>query len=135
MSKVNVWTAKSLEWASQHDYLDKLFSVYPMHNNLKRSIPEYAVRQLETYFDEKNSGALVTLLLKQEIFPIKDSYVASLKRDPGALDRNPRTLARLAGMLYEMGFSNIIENVTAPKETNRQIGPLFKNWLEKGVLG
>lgn len=74
-------------------------------------------------------------MLKQDIFPIKDSYVAYLKRDPSALERNPRTLNRLSGALYEMGLAEIIENISAPKVTNRQIGPLFKNWLARNALG
>lgn len=42
---------------------------------------------------------------------------------------------RLAGMLIEMGFDEILDKTTAPKETNRQIGPLFKNWINSGALG
>lgn len=38
-------------------------------------------------------------------------------------------------MLVEMGFDEIIEKATAPKETNRQIGPLFKKWISSGILG
>lgn len=75
------------------------------------------------------------LLLKQPLFPIKDSYVAYLKRDPSALSRNPLTRQRLAGVLCEMGVEEIIENITRPKETNRQIGPLFKAWVNSGALG
>ncbi|MBR1376032.1 MAG: hypothetical protein IJ566_08105 [Cardiobacteriaceae bacterium] len=38
-------------------------------------------------------------------------------------------------MLIEMGFDEILDKTTTPKETNRQIGPMFKNWLASGVLG
>jgi len=69
------------------------------------------------------------------IFPIKDSYVAYLKRDPSALARNPKTLKRLYGRLKEMGLNEIFKQCTKPKETNRQIGPLFKRWLAQGTLG
>lgn len=34
-----------------------------------------------------------------------------------------------------MGLADVIRNICAPKETNRQIGPLFKNWLGSGALG
>jgi len=30
-----------------------------------------------------------------------------------------------------MGLENILEKITEPKETNRQIGPMFKNWIKK----
>jgi len=69
------------------------------------------------------------------LFPIKDSYVAYLKRDNSAIERNPKTLDRLCGRLYEMGLDKIYEKCSEPKETNRQIGPLFRRWLNKGILG
>jgi hypothetical protein len=34
-----------------------------------------------------------------------------------------------------MGLDKIYEKSTEPKETNRQIGPLFKRWLLNGSLG
>ena len=34
-----------------------------------------------------------------------------------------------------MGFEAILEKCTAPKETNRQMGPMFKNWIAKDVIG
>lgn len=74
-------------------------------------------------------------LLKFDLFPIKDSYVAYLKRDKNALERNPATAARLSGRLYEMGLDSIYARCSEPKETNRQIGPLFKRWLRKKALG
>lgn len=135
MPKICEWTARSLEWANQRDYLDQLFRVYPMQNNLKRNLHESTLQQLRDCYDSRDSKALVGILLKQDIFPIKDSYVAYLKRDPAALERNPRTLNRLAGILYEMGLAEIIRNISVPKETNRQIGPLFKNWLARDALG
>jgi hypothetical protein len=34
-----------------------------------------------------------------------------------------------------MGLNRIYEKCTEPKETNRQIGPLFKRWINRGSLG
>ena len=34
-----------------------------------------------------------------------------------------------------MGLNKIYENLSQPKETNRQIGPLFKRWINSGILG
>jgi len=34
-----------------------------------------------------------------------------------------------------MGLEEIFERCSEPKETNRQIGPLFKRWLSNGGLG
>lgn len=132
---MNIWTNKSIELANQRDYLDQLFKVYPMANNLKRELSDETADELNKIFEEKNNVKLITLLLEQELFPVKDSYVAYLRRDKSAIKRNPRTIDRLAGMVYEMGMEETVFNMTLPKETNRQIGPLFSNWLRKGSLG
>ncbi len=34
-----------------------------------------------------------------------------------------------------MGLDKIFEKRTEPKETNRQIGPFFRRWLNKKALG
>lgn len=34
-----------------------------------------------------------------------------------------------------MGLDEIHKNLSQPKETNRQIGPLFKRWVNSGALG
>lgn len=132
---MNIWTEKSIELANQRDYLDQLFKVYPMANNLKRELSESNLSKISSAFNEKDNKKLIRLLLEQELFPVKDSYVAYLRRDKSAINRNPRTIDRLAGMIYEMGMEETLFNMTLPKETNRQIGPLFTNWLKRGSLG
>lgn len=73
--------------------------------------------------------------MKLKLFPIKDSYIAYLRNDISAVERNPKTINRICGRLYEMGLSKIYERCTEPKETNRQIGPLFKRWYRNKALG
>lgn len=132
---MNYWTKLSVEFASQKNYLDSLFKVYPMSPNLRREISVEKWNKIKASFDSRNNETLIRELLKLELFPIKDSYVAYLKRDKSAISRNPNTVNRLAGVLYEMGLNDIYEKCTQPKETNRQIGPLFKRWITSGVLG
>jgi len=84
---------------------------------------------------KKNNVKLIENLLKLEFFPIKDSYVAYLKRDRSSIEKNLKTIDRLAGRIYEIGLDKIFEKASEPKETNRQIGPLFRRWLNKGSLG
>jgi len=86
-------------------------------------------------FKKKNNISLVKELLKLDLFPIKDSYIAYLKRDKASIERNPKTINRISGRLYEMGLDKIFEKCSEPKETNRQIGPMFKDWLNKKTLG
>ena len=132
---MNYWTGASIELANQRNYLDLLFKVYPMSVNIRRKIPKTVEKEIESYFNEKDDINLLLTLLQQDLFPIKDSYVAFLKRDNDAIYRNPNTVNRLVGMLYEMGLDDIYYEITQPKETNRQIGPLFKSWIDRGSLG
>lgn len=133
--KINIWTQKSIDLANQRNYLDLLYKIYPMSINLRRELSKNSMRLITFHFNHKNAVELLKELLKQEIFPIKDSYVAYLKRDKTAIKRNPATVERLSGILYEMGLNEIFEKTTAPKETNRQIGPLFKSWIDSKALG
>ena len=132
---MNNWTELSVQYANQRNYLDSLFKVYPISPNIRREIDQNRWAKIERAFNEQDNETLVKTLLKLDLFPIKDSYVAYLKRDPGSIDRNPNTIARLAGNLYELGLDQVYEKCTEPKETNRQMGPLFKRWIAKGTLG
>ncbi|MCL1935945.1 MAG: restriction endonuclease [Defluviitaleaceae bacterium] len=132
---MNIWTNKSIELANQRDYLDQLYRIYPMANNLKRELSNDYILEIQKYFDTKNNVELIKTLLKSELFPVKDSYIAYFKRDKSAIDRNPLQVDRIAGMVYEMGVYETINAMTLPKETNRQIGPLFRNWLKTKALG
>lgn len=95
----------------------------------------YECGKVECHFKRKDNLALITELLNLDLFPIKDSYMAYLKRDKSALERNPRTINRICGRLYEMGLNKIFEKCSEPKETNRQIGPMFKDWINNKSLG
>jgi hypothetical protein len=132
---MNHWTKLSIEYANQRSYLDDLFRVYPTIPEGIRDIDEKLWSRVEKNFNQENKLDLVKSLLKLDLFPIKDSYIAYLKRDPSSLDRNPATIDRISGRLFEMGLDKIWEKCSEPKETNRQIGPMFRNWLKKGTLG
>lgn len=132
---MNYWTQLSIDFANQRNYLDELFSVYPTIPEGIRAINETLWSEVEKSFDGRNNVELFKALLKFDLFPIKDSYIAYFKRDKSAIERNPNTINRLCGRLYEMGLDTIYARCSEPKETNRQIGPLFRRWLNKGSLG
>ncbi|MFA7170301.1 MAG: restriction endonuclease [Candidatus Paceibacterota bacterium] len=132
---MNYWTQLSVEYANQKNYLDDLFSVYPTIPNGIRNINQDLWERVEESFNKRDNIKLIENLLKLELFPIKDSYVAYLKRDSTAIKRNPNTVDRLCGAVYEMGLDKVFLRCCEPKETNRQIGPLFRRWLNKGSLG
>lgn len=132
---MNPWLELSLEFANQKNYLDELFRVYPLVPDQTRNLDSNIWDAVTRAFEEKNHEQLIKHLLDLELFPIKDSYVSYLRRDPSAIARNPKTIRRLCGRLYEMGLLEIERRCREPKETNRQIGPMFRYWVQKGALG
>jgi hypothetical protein len=132
---MNHWTKLSIDYANQRSYLDDLFQVYPTIPDGIREVNESRWRKIQMAFEEKDNLSLIKEVLKLELFPIKDSYIAYLKKDESAILRNPKTIDRICGRLYEMGLDKIYEKSTEPKETNRQIGSMFGNWIKKKSLG
>ncbi len=132
---INWWIRLSIEYANQRSYLDDLFSIYPTIPEGIRDIDNELWEKVESCFYDRDDFNLVRTLLKFEKFPIKDSYVAYLRHDPTALDRNPKTVRRLASRIYELGLDELYRLCSEPKETNRQLGPMFRRWIKKGYLG
>jgi hypothetical protein len=132
---MNNWTRLSIEFTNQRNYLDQLFKVYPTIPEGIREIDEIAWEKVENSFHVQNNEVLIKSLIGLDLFPIKDSYVAYLRRDHGSIQRNPETINRIAGRLYEMGLDKIYEKCSEPKETNRQIGPMFRQWVNRKTLG
>lgn len=124
-----------MELANQRDYLDQLFRVYPMSPDNIKEIDSIKWDKFEKAFSADEQEKIIESLLDFDLFPIKDSYIAYLRRDKSAIKRNSATIARICGRLKEMGLNKIYENLSQPKETNRQIGPLFKRWVNSGILG
>lgn len=115
--------------------MDDLFQVYPTIPEGIRDIDKTRWTNIEKAFKKKNNEELLKELLKLDLFPIKDSYIAYLKRDATSIERNPKTINRICGRLYEMGLDKIFERCSEPKETNRQIGPFFRRWTNSKALG
>lgn len=132
---MNYWTKLSIEYANQRSYLDDLFRVYPTIPNGIRYVDKVIWKNVELCFENQDNKNLIKNLLKLDLFPIKDSYVAYLRKDKSAIDRNPETINRLAGRIYDMGIDEVYNKCSEPKETNRQIGPMFKEWIDRGCLG
>lgn len=132
---MNYWTQLSVDFANQKNYLDELFRIYPIVPDVIRELNKDRWGKIEIAFENKDNLTLLTELLRLELFPIKDSYIAYLKRDLSSLQRNPETINRICSRLYQMGLKVIQEKSTEPKETNRKIGPLFRRWLQREELG
>lgn len=128
---MNPWTELSIEFATQRNYLDELFRVYPSVPEGLRGIDPGRWQPVERAFVARDNRALIDALLRMELFPIKDPYVAYFRRDPDAIARNPETVNRLCGRLFELGLDELYQRCSQPKEVNRQVGPMFKRWLQR----
>ena len=127
---MNHFLSQSIELANQRDYLDQLFRVYPMCPDNIRDIDSAKWNSFEKAFNCNQQETMIESLLDFDLFPIKYSYIAYLRRDRTAIKRNPATIARIWGSIRFMKTSP-----SPKKPTNRQIGPLFKRWVNSGVLG
>ena len=114
----------SINYANQRSYLDDLFQVYPTIPEGIREINEDSWVDIEKPFKRKNNDALLRELLKLNLFPIEDSYIAYLKRDETSISRNPRTINRICGRLYEMGLGGLIKFLKDAASQRKQTGKL-----------
>lgn len=126
---MNYYTQQSIDLATQRNYLDLLFRVYPLSPDTLREIDPTKWDEIEQAYTERDNIALVGSLLNLDLFPVKDGYVPFLRKDRQAIYRNPDTVNRIGGRIREMDLTQLWERCTQPKETNRQMGPLFRNWV------
>lgn len=128
---MNEWVKKSIKIANSHGYLDNLQEVYPVAQETERGIDPEVKKDLKETYNGGDNTALIKKLLALPKFPIKDPYVAFLRKNEIFLRYNPQTVNRIAKRIRDLGFDAMIEAVAEPKEFNRQIGTLFKKWLPK----
>lgn len=132
---MNDWTARSIELANEHDYLDRLHEVYPVTPNPPRRIDPVRWERVTDALDTSNDNRLLGTLLDFDLFPIKHPFIAYMKKDRESVRRNPATVKRIASELRAYGHNQLQKMCSAPKETNRQIGPMFGRWAENIALG
>lgn len=131
---MNSWTKESFKLHKSYGYLDKLYQIYPMLDNPKRELDKSIKNKIKKAYDSRDNNTLFNLLLPLKKFPLKDSYKAYFSRTPKGeqidiIKNNPDTISRICNRLYEMGWDELISGLEEPIETNRQIGPMFRNWI------
>lgn len=67
---MNHWTKLSVEFASQRNYLDELFKVYPISPNLRMDIGNHTEAKIKRYFNKRNNIELIKILLDLVIFSL-----------------------------------------------------------------
>lgn len=127
---MNAWSRRTLHLVNNQDYLDRLQQIYP-HEEGERDVDQDILNSIRQSFEEGDDTALLDQLLNLDKFPYKDSYVAFLRTDRSAIERNPQTVQRISDRLYTMGIDNVIEGVTQPKEANTRRGNQFRNWARE----
>ncbi len=125
---MDTWAKKTARLARSGDYLDRLQVIYPVVPKA-RVVAERAIRDIEAAFKTRDRIALLKTLLDLERFPYDESYAKYLRADPGAIGRNPKTVARICDILFGMGVEKVVAGVTAPKEANTRRGNEFKQWI------
>lgn len=132
---MNEWTEKSIELVNiESGYLDRLSEVYPVSINQKRPLPEDVKVALKSAYERHDAVEMIELLLESTSgarFPIKDPYVAFLKKEDTAVYRNPETVERLYNRVKAIGVDTMIAEIEQPIEANRQIGAQFSQWLRQ----
>lgn len=131
----NQWVQKSIDYADNRPYLDDLYTVYPVVHENTRKVDERILYRVERYFNNRDDINLIASLLELDLFPVKDSYVPFLRKSRDAIKKNPKIITRICGDIYEMGYKELLKRCTEPKEANRQMGPMFRKWLNSGALG
>jgi hypothetical protein len=129
---MNKWVERSIERAYKDGYLDELSKIYTPTEEKERKLPPDVIARIRQAYEEKDEIKLMKELLKLDKFPIKDPYIAFLRRGgEKILKSNPETVNRICSKLLSMEFEELVKLSEEPKEFNRQLGPMFKNWLNK----
>lgn len=126
---MNDWSKKTLELVHNEDYLDKLQAIYS-HEDGVRTVSTGSISAIRKSFESKDETTLINQLLDLGKFPYKDSYVAFLRKDRTAIERNPATVKRICDRIFDMGIDNLIAGITQPKEANTRRGNQFRNWMK-----
>ncbi len=128
---MNKWVEKSINLANSSGYLDKLADIYPVNLTLARTINPAEQEKIKDLFNRKRAKELINELLKLDRFPIDDPYVGFLRKDKGAINKNPKTVKRISNRLYRMGLENLIMGASKEKSPSRQVGQMFRKWIHK----
>ncbi len=127
---MNKWVKKSIELANSQGYLDNLYKIYPVEIGNIRFISDSVKYEILKFFEKKDEINLLKTLLKLPKFPINDPYIASLRRHPSLLLKNPETVKRINKIIFSLGIETLLELSTQPKSPSRQLGHCFKRWLK-----
>lgn len=120
---------KSIELTSGNEYLDKLHAVYDISIVAQRNIANSTITEIADAYARRDAVGLVEVLLGLDKFPVDDIYVGFLRHDRSAIEKNPKTVKRMAERLFTMPVEDVIKLCRQPIVDNRRMGELFHKWL------
>ena len=123
------WADKSFAFVAQGGYLDKLHMVYPAPTHTSEKLDNQQHKILEDALNQHDDSNLLETMLSYNRFPFRDPYVGFLRQKPDSITSNPITVGRICARIRDMGIDAVVNELESPKEFNRQMGPLFSNWL------
>lgn len=132
---MNYWTKLSLQKATSDNYLDNIFDIYNSKFVFNKRSVTVDADKLKKYYDAHDNKNLMLELFKYDRFPVNNSYVAFLRKNPEAIDKNPKIVNLICDQLYTIGFDKMISRIKKAKEPSRQLGNSFKEWVLEGHLG
>lgn len=124
------WINESITLANAPSYLDNLQSVYPFQRNEIRKISNTNINLIKTAYDKKDGTELIEVLLALDKFPIDNKYMGSLKISQALRRNNPKTINAISDILLKLDFDTLITYCQMPKSDSRQMGNVFKSWLQ-----
>ncbi|MCH7472309.1 hypothetical protein IIA79_05090 [bacterium] len=124
------WAQRSFELVEQGGYLDRLSEVYNEPAIEARPLRPEQREQIVKAHREEDVYSLFISLLRLKRFPFNDPFIGVLRENAGQLKTNPRTIERLKAKLRSMQLDEMLKKIEAPPEFNRQMGPLFNQWLQ-----
>lgn len=132
---MNYWTEKSIRIGNSDGYLDNLFKEIYKIENKPRKINNEKISKIKDYFYKKDKKRLLNELLSNEIFPFEDPCIGYLRKSVNIhtnwYEKNPILINEILDKLFAFQYDQLKKSLLRPKKLNQQIGPSFKNWIEK----
>ncbi|MCQ2776589.1 MAG: hypothetical protein MJ217_02575 [Bacilli bacterium] len=134
---MNLWTERSIDFAENQNYLDRLFEIYNIELDFdERTASDKLLNEIKEKYDNQDYEGLILTLFQSSKFPIDYAYVGFLREFRRSLANNPETVRRIGGYLIDkMTYEDLITLLQAPKKSSRRVGPMFRQWIEEGGLG
>jgi hypothetical protein len=136
---MNIWTEKSIQLA-ETNYLDNLENIYPNNINERRFIDLEVFNKiwsnLKSNSDENSLKDFILFLEYEDLLsPIDNlSDIRALKNIneiSKALENNNNRFNAIIDSLLKLSYDEILDKITKPKDSSRQNGQKFINFIKK----